>query len=813
MGISNSPAISYGFVLSSEELACNVPSSVLGSEESGSAQVFLATNGDEFQPTGLSVEYTIPMSISSVTPQRINEEGGYSLLIRGTNFPDLSSLACRFSGGGHSTVPALWSRSTAVRCLVPSLFPGEVVVELTFNGVDYVAAPQLLTIYPKLAVKEIFPLFGPVSGGTAVTITGTGFGIVNEAEEGTDNNSSLACLFGDISAVAAVKSPSSILCQTPAGFENVGVNMFGSVPVTIARRHCDGTVTTIPSAPSPLNYLYFKDMILQNVVPETGPMSGATRVVLPGLRDGIAHVRAAGIEPDVRCRFGSDMNAAIILSKDQEDGEEISCIAPPVLGISPSNVSVTFSLNGGADFVPSEAVFYYFEDPRITSVTPSTVSVKGGSIVVLIGRNFPATGVVKCIVGPESLAVEGTWVSSTTVECVSPPLLPGFTSISATFNGVDISTSTALLEYYDDLRILSVSPGYAAVRSGMEITLRGTGLVNSTLLSVRWRRHSDVNSAVSAWYMTTMEFINETAATFEAPYVVSENGVDSVVLEMGVSNNALDFAPVEKSLWLTIAGRPQVHAAFPRYGSAAGGTVVAVTGTHFVSEGTSCFFRLRNLNTTTGARMNEPFWLTQAEVRNSTYLTCISPEALPGEYFIEVVAGTRSGNSATFVADKNIQVPGPLASVGFTFIPVPGVANVEPTILPESGGIIVTIEGVNLTHTGLEACRFGGEVVVEVTWRSASSVRCSAPPAPPGLVSVEATLNGVDWLTVSGGVLYEPDGFVYSLSPSEGPLNGGSLVLVTGVGFGISRGDQTLGVFFCSFGHLEVSCLTIDKST
>lgn len=822
---------SYAYVVSDEELACTVPSSGLGPEEIGSAQVFLATAGEEFTPTNLFVNFVPAMEAASIVPDHVDEQGEHDVLLGGTNFPDLPGLACRFGGGGgtSNTVPALWLRSTAVRCVTPPLSPGDMSVGVTFNGVDFVVSSQMLTVETILTVSGIAPLAGPISGGTKVTITGTGFGDDHVIDGSSGTGSSFSCLFGEsqVAAVATVLSPGSVSCRTPPGFGNTGADAGGSVSVTVARNRDSGSIGELSSAASPLEFVYLREVVLASANPDIGPMIGGTRVALSGLREEISFLRAAGVEPDLRCRFGAATDARIVVQQNQAgDENEVLCVTPPSLGGADqtTGVSVTVSLNGGVDFLISDAIFAYFETPEVLSVDPSAVSVQGGSVVALEVRNFPDTAQgVRCIVGPDAQALEGIRVSSTTLECVAPKHSPGFALVSATFNGVDVATSNALLEYREDLSITLISPSYSAVTAGATMTLRGTGFVNSSLLSFRWGRYSsdDVNdegatTISGTWSTSSLEFVNDTAATFTAPHVAMDDDggdPDSVELRLEVSNNGLDFTPVDVSLRFAIAGRPRVEDVFPRYGSGVGSTTVTMIGTGFVPAATSCRFGSRERNGTGGVDIvDEPLTLVLADVRNSTHLTCSTPEEfdhLVGEYFIEVVTGADTSENALATATaENVyeRSVDPLATAGFTFIAAAGVMAVEPAILPESGSADVIIEGYNLTRTGLEACRFGGDAVISGTWWNASAIKCQAPPSPPGSVSLELTLNGgADWLTVPSGLLYEPDRFVYALSPSSGPLSGGSLVMVTGVGFaGFSSGEDAPGNFYCSFGHLEV---------
>ncbi|CAM9153971.1 unnamed protein product, partial [Hapterophycus canaliculatus] len=818
----NLPLISPARAVSAGEISCSVPSPGVGPGTSSSAHLFLATSGDEFRPTNLFVNFVPALEVSSIIPGRVDEQGEHSILLEGSGFPDLPDLACRFGAGNtSSTVPALWLRSTAVRCVTPPMSAGSVTAEVTFNGVDFVQSPQMLMVETKLTVTGVAPLCGPIGGGTEVAITGTGFGATSGQVNG-----GFVCLFGDsrVAAAATVLSPGSVLCRTPPGFVNTGVEAFGKVSITVARRYEGGTVGDVSFASTPLEFLYHRGAVLTSATPDSGPMAGGTRVRLSGLQEEIMFVRASGVEPDLRCRFGTANAAMVELQGLVKANGEATCIAPPLSGAAArtTNAIVTASLNGGADFLTSEAVFVFFETPEVVSVDPSAVSVNGGSTVVLEGGIFPdADDGFKCLVGSDSQAYEGVRVSSTVLECVVPPHPPGYVLVSATFNGQDVATSSALLEYREDLSVTSISPAYTAVTSGARVTLSGTGFVDSPLLSLRWSRQASPQNAKdqgtstgnAVWYTTSLDFVSNTAVGFTAPYVAVHQDEGEVELCLEVSNNGVVFIPVDDSARLVIAGRPQVYNVFPRYGSGAGATVVQVTGTGFVPAATLCRFGSRERDDPSGdSVVDEPFIFVHADVRNSTHLTCLTPanpDHLIGNFFIEIVTGGTTHDDAQVMAKTENayeRLVDPFATAGFNFIPAPGVMSVEPAVLPESGGVVVTIEGYNLTHTGVEACRFGGETVVPAAWWNSSAVDCQAPPLPPGSVSLELTLNGgAEWLAVPAGLRYDLDRFVYSLSPSSGPLRGGSHVVVSGVGFAApSGGEEAHGVFYCSFGQLEV---------
>lgn len=794
---------SYAYVISAGEMVCTAP--YLGNvlEDSRTVQVFLAIGGEEFEPSGFWVTYVQQMAIDYFNPARVSEAGSRSITIVGRYFPDVPDLACRFAGG--ELISALWLRSTAVRCLVPILPQGDATVEMAFNTIDFVSAPQILVVQASLTITGIYPVSGPISGGTTVTLTGTGFGVADASEGELDR---FDCFFGNLRAAANTSSLGRLSCKAPVGFGNAAIDANGFVPVRVVRRVDREIIEETPTSSPSIPFLYTREAVLTLIQPASGPTIGGTRVDISDINSGISYMRAVGLKSDLRCRFGS-VGATLVFASSRrgrnQDDDNMYCIAPPFTGLLPAEVSVEVSLNGGADFIQSEAMFTYFETPTVIAVFPTSASVNGGSVIAVAGQDFPADVNISCTFGSDAHAVPGIRVSASALECVAPAHQPGFTLVSTKFNGVDVVTSTAILEYVEELSVSYISPGYTAVSSGAVITLHGTGFINSSLLSMRWHLSPEIDRSRKAWHTMDLYFVNNTAATFEAPRVAMDIEEDKAALVLEVSNNALDFVSVGTDIDLTIAGAPRISECFPRYGSSLGGTRVSLVGRGFIPGATWCRFGLRNFTDTTGALGSQSLSPIVAEVSSYNNITCFTPEAIPSEYFIEVLTGARSDGVSAAYAEGSFLPPDAMATVGFTIIYDPQVISADPSVIPESGGVPVTIEGTNLTNTGVASCRFGGEDMVRAAWWSNSSVQCVSPPRNVGWVTIELTINGADWMPVPGGVRYEPDQFIYSLYPTSGPLTGGTRLGVTGTGFVDSIEEKAQGVFICSFGTIEVS--------
>ncbi len=116
-------------------------------------------------------------------------------------------------------------------------------------------------------VTGVSPSFGPASGGTPVTITGTGF------------NSVTSVHFGSVSVTPTVESETTIRATAPAGT--------GVVDVTV----------TVPGGKSPRvpadRFSYTP--VVSGISPNTGPQVGGTEVVITGTNfAGVSAVKFGG---------------------------------------------------------------------------------------------------------------------------------------------------------------------------------------------------------------------------------------------------------------------------------------------------------------------------------------------------------------------------------------------------------------------------------------------------------------------------------------------------------------------------------------
>ncbi len=116
----------------------------------------------------------------------------------------------------------------------------------------------------------------------------------------------------------------------------------------------------------------------------------------------------------------------------------------------------------------------------------------------------------------------------------------------------------------------------------------------------------------------------------------------------------------------------------------------------------------------------------------------------------------------------------------FTYIAAPTVTSIAPTSGPAASGTPVTITGTNFT--GATAVTIGGAAATGVTVVSATSITATTPVGTAGARDVAVTTPGGTG-TGTGLFTYIAAPTVTGISPSSGPVAGGTGVTITGTNF------------------------------
>ncbi|MFK4148871.1 IPT/TIG domain-containing protein [Streptomyces sp. NPDC004065] len=279
-------------------------------------------------------------------------------------------------------------------------------------------------------VSSVSPSQGPASGGTTVTVTGTGFTGATTVRFGTRTATSFT-----------VDSSTRITAVAPSGTGTV------TVTVTTGQGTSSQTVTyTYTTAAVPT---------LTDLTPSQGPVSGGTAVTLTG----------AGLSGATAVRFDTVPAASFTV----DSATRITAVTP---AHTAGAAAVTVTTPGGTSSPDApQARFYFVAAPSLTDLTPSSGPTTGGTTVTLTGND---------LLGATAVRFSGTAATSFTVEsatqitAVAPAQSAGAAAVTVTTPG---GTSNALpYAYLAAATLISLTPDRGPTRGGAVITLTGSNL-------------------------------------------------------------------------------------------------------------------------------------------------------------------------------------------------------------------------------------------------------------------------------------------------------------------------------------------------
>ncbi len=314
--------------------------------------------------------------------------------------------------------------------------------------------------------------------------------------------------------------------------------------------------------------------------------------------------------------------------------------------------------------------------------------------------------------------------------------------------------------------VTSVSPNFGPISGLAGVTITGVNL--SGALSVTFGGSS---------YPATITFNSSTTIIANAPAHFAATVDVQVTTASGTSATSV----ADQFTYGGVAGLPVVYNVNPTSGPTAGMTYFTITGTNFTG-----------VNVSGGITFGGTA-VTSFTVVSNTTITGYTPAHVAGLVQVRVAnaVGTSLDNGT---ADDFIYG----AVTG-----LPTVTSVTPVSGPTTGLTYFTLTGTNFTGVNIfGGIAFGGTAVTSFTVVSDSTITGYTPAHVAGLVQVRVT-NAVGTSLDNGTA----DDFTYtgtspmvgSVSPSTGPVGGGTTVVITGSGFtgatSVSFGGTAAGSF------------------
>ncbi|GIJ24716.1 IPT/TIG domain-containing protein [Micromonospora lutea] len=455
--------------------------------------------------------------ITGLTPTSGPTSGGTTVTITGTGFTGAAGVDFNgIPGTGFTVNPA----GTTITVVTPPNPAGPALVELVFPA-GRVTAPTFTYIAPTIA--SVVPDSGPTTGGTTVTITGTGL------------TGATGVTFGDTPGTSLVVDPSgtSLTVDTPPG-------QVGPVDVTVLIPGANAT------APDGFTYVAAPPTA-GSITPNAGPQSGGQAVTITG----------TGLVPgDTTVTFDGVPATDVTVNPG---GTSLTAVTPPG-AVGPAVVVVT---TGGGTAAPLD--YTYLADgsaANVTGLTPTSGPTSGGTTVTITGTGFTGT------TGVTFDGVPGTGFTvnpaGTTITVVTPPNTAGPADVRLVFPA---GTAAAPPFTYLAPTIASVVPDSGPTTGGTTVTITGTGLTGAT--SVTFGGTPGTNLVVNP---------DGTSLT-----VVTPPGLPGPV-DVTVQLPGDDVTAAEGFTYETAP--PRIDIVTPGQGPTGGGTTVTISGSGFVPGAT-----------------------------------------------------------------------------------------------------------------------------------------------------------------------------------------------------------------------------------
>lgn len=489
---------------SADHVTCALPGRTVGA-----VRVDISSNGVDWTGTPALFFVLPPPAVASVIPGYA-PLGGTPVVVRGTNFTNSALLRCRF---GALEAAATFITSTTIMCSAPLVtLAATVFVQVSNYGGAWSESRVRFRYHNPALVLSVVPKHGPRGGGTRVAISGFGM----------SRDTATYCSFGHVLVPATpIAGGSSVSCVAPAS------SAAGTVGVAVTG---DNATYSVLGAMSWFTYEAVPSV--RDVSPRTGPVSGGAVVRLSG-----SELFRTDWVPV--CRFDGTHAAGRYVTP-----AVIECIAPlrGVAGVG----SLDLSLNGGADFYETGAVFAWVSPVSVSRVTPMTAPALSGVVVSVLGAGFVDTSLSRCRFGVHD--APASYVDGTTMTCRSPALLPSRVPLSVTMDGVMFSASIDFV-FVDNAAVFLLNPTRGLVTGQLPVFVRGKGFVNSTALKCAFGDR-----------IVRATFVSPRLLVCISPSRVSafDQAAESVAVE--VANNGADFTSSGVSFQYLGACEPGAYA-------------------------------------------------------------------------------------------------------------------------------------------------------------------------------------------------------------------------------------------------------------
>ena len=630
-------------------------------------------------------------SLTGITPSTGTVSGGTAVTLSGGNF---SSLATVTIGGNPATITNRTAASITVT--TPAGNEGAVDVVVSNPGAQSATLTGAFTYFAPVApptIATVTPASGPTAGGTVITVTGTLFKLGAEV--------TLTVGGAPVAATnVIVDTAAQLRATTPA-------HAPGLASITV-RNPVDMLEGSRPDV-----FTYLAPPAVTSITPASGLTSGGQTITLTG----------SAFRTGAVVRFGAIAGTGVVVDPS---GTSLTVLTPAAALAGPVNVTVVNT--DTQQTVVTNGFTYLYPAPTLATVTPARGFATGGTALTLAGTGFQ-TGATVTVGGAPALNV--VRVSLTQITAVTPPGTPGVADVTVTNTDAQAATRTGAFTYVAAPTLSAISPANGPVQGGTLITLTGTDFQAGATVRL---------GGVPAFAVTVTSPTTATAVT---------NGRAAGTVDVVLTNP--DTQSITLPAAFTFDPAPTLTAIAPTSGSTAGGTVITLTGSGFLTGAAVLFGSSAATNVT---------------LVSPTELTAQSPARAVG--VVSVTVRNPDNQEAELAR-------------AYRYVAPPTLTAVAPATGDVAGGTVVTLTGSGFGASSTVA--FGGTASAEVTLVSGTELQAVSPAHGPGAVDVVVSTDGAG-ATLSGAFTYTRGApTLTAIAPPSGPIAGGSVVTITGTGF------------------------------
>ena len=474
--------------------------------------------------------FAVAPTVTSLTPASGSTSGGYSVVITGTGLTGVTAVTV----GGTAVAATVNNDTTITIISMPphAAGPVDIVVTHPTEGPSANTAADDFTYIAPPAVSGLSPTSGSTAGGNTVTITGTGFTGAN------------AVNFGGSIVAPTVLNDTTITVTAPA-------HVAGTVDVLVVHPTNGTSANTIAD-----NYTYLGVPVVSSLTPPTGPSAGGNTVTITGL----------SLSATLSVNFGGTSVAFTQVN------DTTLTVTAPAHAAGTVDVAVTTALGTNVNTAADD--YTYGDLPVVTSLTPTTGPIAGGTVVTITGTGF--TGATSVTFGGTAAAI--TAVAATTITVTTPAHVAGTVDVLVTTpTGTSANTVADNFIYTSGPTVTAISPKSGPVEGGTLVTITGSGFTGAT-------------SVTFGGTSATPTVVSDSSITATSPARAAGTVDVLVVTPLGTSANtaADDFV---------YGGGPIITSINPTNGPQAGGNTVTITGTGFTGA-TSVTFGATSLTPT-----------------------------------------------------------------------------------------------------------------------------------------------------------------------------------------------------------------------